>query len=51
MTPDPTLGFQDVHRFLSGLVDGDLHAKRVLSLANAARAGGNRHLRPIEIAT
>ncbi len=35
MTPDPTLGFQDVHRFLTGLFDGDLHAKRVLSLANA----------------
>jgi len=30
-----TLGFQDVHRFLDGLFDGDLHAKRVLSLANA----------------
>jgi hypothetical protein len=35
MTPDRPLGFQDVNRFLSGLFDGDLHAKRVLSLANA----------------
>jgi hypothetical protein len=35
MKPDRTLGFQDVNRFLSGLFDGDLHAKRVLSLANA----------------
>jgi|GEM_PF-6599551 len=30
-----TLGFQGVHRFLDRLFDGDLHAKRVLSLANA----------------
>jgi hypothetical protein len=35
MKPDRTLGFQDVNRFLSGRFDGDLHAKRVLSLANA----------------
>jgi hypothetical protein len=35
MTPDRTLGFQDISRFVSGLFDGDLHAKRVLSLANA----------------
>jgi Transposase DDE domain len=35
MAPDQTLGFKDVHRFLNGLFDGDLHAKRVLSLANA----------------
>ena len=35
MKPDRTLGFQDVNRFLNGLFDGDLHAKRVLSLANA----------------
>ena len=35
MKPDQTLGFQQVHRFLSDLFDGDLHAKRVLSLANA----------------
>jgi hypothetical protein len=35
MAPDQTLGFNDVHRFLSGLFDGDLHAKRGLSLANA----------------
>ena len=36
MKPDQTLGFQEVHRFLDGLFDGDLHAKRVLSLANAS---------------
>ena len=35
MKPNQTLGFQDVNRFLTGLFDGDLHAKRVLSLANA----------------
>ena len=35
MKPDQTLGFQQVHRFLSDLFAGDLHAKRVLSLANA----------------
>jgi Transposase DDE domain len=35
MKPDQTLGFQGISRFLSGLFDGDLHAKRVLSLANA----------------
>jgi hypothetical protein len=36
MQPNPTLGFKGVHAFLSGLLDGDLHAKRVLSLANAS---------------
>src|ERR1035438_1825787 len=35
MKPDQTLGSQEVHRFLDGLFDGNLHAKRVLSLANA----------------
>lgn len=35
MNPNKTLGFQDVNSFLTGLFDGDLHAKRVLSLANA----------------
>jgi hypothetical protein len=35
MKPKRTLGFQEVNRFLNGLFDGDLHAKRVLSLANA----------------
>jgi hypothetical protein len=29
------LCFEEVHQFLDGLYDGDLHAKRVLSLANA----------------
>jgi hypothetical protein len=35
MTCNQTLCFAEVHRFLAGLFDGDLHAKRVLSLANA----------------
>jgi hypothetical protein len=35
MRPNQTLGFNQVHRFLDRLFDGDLHAKRVLSLANA----------------
>jgi hypothetical protein len=35
MTPSRTLCFDQVHGFLDGLFDGDLHAKRVLSLANA----------------
>ena len=35
MTRTRTLGFEEVHRFLAGLFEGDLHAKRVLSLANA----------------
>src|ERR1700712_1638787 len=35
MTPAQTLSFTQVHRFLTGLFEGDLHAKRVLSLAKA----------------
>ena len=35
MRPNQTLGFEDVHNFLAGLFDGALHAKRILSLANA----------------
>ena len=35
MTANKTIGFEGVHSFLSNLFDGDLHAKRVLSLANA----------------
>src|SRR3981081_1556780 len=35
MTHKQTPCFGQVHRFLDGLFDGDLHAKRVLSLANA----------------
>ena len=34
MTANKTIGFEGVHGFLSNLFDGDLHAKRVLSLAN-----------------
>ena len=35
MPPTQTLGVSQARRFLDGLFDGDLHAKRVLSLANA----------------
>jgi hypothetical protein len=35
MQPNQTLCFADVHRFLTSPFDGDMHAKRVLSLANA----------------
>ena len=35
MKPNKTLAFQDVNRFLTSRFDGDPHAKRVLSLANA----------------
>jgi hypothetical protein len=35
MKPNQTLCFDQVHRLLDRLFDGDLHAKRVLSLANA----------------
>jgi hypothetical protein len=35
LKPDQTIGYQDVNGFISGLFDGDLHAKRVLSLSNA----------------
>ena len=35
MNPNQTLCFNQVHRPLDSLFDGDLHAKRVLSLADA----------------
>jgi Transposase DDE domain len=35
MQPDQTLCFTPVQRFLANLLDGDMHGKRVLSLANA----------------
>ena len=35
MRPNQTLGFEEIHRFLDGLFNGGLHAKRVLSLSNA----------------
>ena len=35
MTPNHTLGFKDIEQFLDGLLGADMHAKRVLSLANA----------------
>jgi hypothetical protein len=35
MQTNQTLCFADVHGFLTNLFDGDLHARRVLSLANA----------------
>src|SRR5271166_2142023 len=39
MTANKTIGFEGVHGFLSNLFDRDLHAKRVLSLANATLGG------------
>ena len=36
MTKKPALRQKEIHEFVSSLYDGDLHAKRVLSLANAA---------------
>ena len=35
MQPNQTLCFAEIHRGLTRLFDGDLHAKRILSLANA----------------
>jgi len=35
MKPNQTVCFAEVYRFLDSLFDGDMHAKRVLSLANA----------------
>jgi hypothetical protein len=35
MKPDQTLGFDAIHAFLDSLLGADMHAKRVLSLANA----------------
>jgi hypothetical protein len=35
MRRNQTLCFGEVHCFLGGLFDGDLHAKRILSLTNA----------------
>ena len=36
MTKKPALRQKEIHDFVASLYDGDLHAKRVLSLANAA---------------
>jgi hypothetical protein len=35
MAQNQTVSFGEVHRFVERLFDGDLHAKRVLSLTNA----------------
>ena len=35
MTPNQTLGFKDIEQFLKGLPGTGMHAKRILSLANA----------------
>jgi hypothetical protein len=35
MTPNRTVGFDGIHRFLDGILGDDMHAKRVQSLANA----------------
>ena len=42
MPPNQTLCLTDVQRVLSGLFEGDLHAKRILSLANACQFASNR---------
>ena len=36
MKPKPTLCFHEMQCFLTGLFEGDLHTKCVLSLANAS---------------
>lgn len=38
--PANTISFEGVHRFLRTLFAGDLHAKRVLSLAGATMGAG-----------
>jgi transposase len=35
MKPGHTLGFNDIHQFIGGLIGEDMHAKRVVSLSNA----------------
>ena len=35
MKPGQTLGFNDIHQFVDGLIGDDMHAKRVVSLSNA----------------
>ena len=35
MTKRPDFQFNDIHRFVKGLLGEDMHAKRVYSLANA----------------
>lgn len=35
MPGDQAFSFEEVHEFVDGLLDGELHAKRVLSLVNA----------------
>jgi transposase len=35
MKPGHTLGFNDIHQFIDGLIGEDMHAKRVVSLSNA----------------
>ena len=39
MQLNPAVGFPDVHCFLESLFKDDMHAKRVLSLANATLGG------------
>jgi len=40
MANSQSLSFEEVHEFVDGLFAGDLHAKRVLSLASATLCGG-----------
>ncbi len=51
MSACKTFSHQQVHQLLDEMLGRGLHAKRIASLADAARAGGNRHSRPIVIAT
>ena len=38
MANSQSLSFEEVHEFVDGLFAGNLHAKRVLSLANPTKA-------------
>src|SRR5271165_2932474 len=48
MTANKTIGFEGVHSFLSTLFDGELHAKRVLSLANEKNAVAHNPVKGVE---
>jgi len=48
MTANKTIGFEGVHSFLSNLFDGDLHAKRVLSLTNEKNAVTHNPVKGVE---
>src|SRR5208337_2400782 len=48
MTANKTIGLEGVHSFLSDLFDGDLHAKRVLSLTNEKNAVTHNPVKGVE---